>query len=74
MEDLIKVREQALNYRHKTQMSLMEKMYENKTVSQKTYQSKKMELEKWVSKERENLRKTKKEIEKGFLKFAEAIK
>lgn len=74
MEKLIKMREQALNVRHKTQIDYMTKMLETKRFSPKTFNAKKFELEKWVTKEREQIQKSKKEIEKGWSSFAEAIK
>lgn len=74
MEKLIKMREQALDVRHQTQVEYMNKMLETKRFSPNTFNSKKIELEKWVTKEREQIRKSKKEIEKGWMSFFDAIK
>lgn len=71
---MIKMREQALEIRHKSQVDHMQKMLENKRVSPRTFQHKQLELEKWVTKEREQIKKSKTEIEKGWISFAEAIK
>ena len=74
MEKLIKMREQALDVRHQTQVEYMNKMLESKKFSPRTFNNKKFELEKWVTKEREQIRKSKREIEKGWSSFADAIK
>ncbi len=73
MDNLIKMREQILEIRLKTEMDLMTKMLENKRVSPRTFKTKSLEFEKWVSKEKEDLKKTKREIERGWLKTADTI-
>jgi galactose-1-phosphate uridylyltransferase len=73
MDNLIKMREQILEIRLKTEMDLMNKMLENKRVSPRTFKTKSLEFEKWVSKEKEDLKKTKREIERGWLKTADTI-
>lgn len=74
MRKLIDMREQALDARHKTQMEHMKKMLDNKRFSPRTFQHKKIELEKWVTKEREQIQKSKRDIERGWMSTAEAIK
>ena len=74
MQNLIKMREDALDARHQTQAESLEKMLENKRFSPKTFHHKKVELEKWVTKEKEHIKKSKKEIERGWLQTADAIK
>lgn len=74
MERLIKMREQALEARHQTQVDYMNKMLETKRFSPNTFNTKKIELEKWVSKEKKQIQKSKKDIEKGWVRFNEALK
>ena len=74
MDKLIQMREQALTVRHKTQVEYMNRMLETQRFSPRTFNHKKIELEKWVSREREQIRKSKKEIERGWSSFADAIK
>lgn len=71
---LIKMREKALNYRHKAQIELMKKMLENKRVSPRTFKNKSDELEKWVSQEKDEIDQTKQELEKGWMTTATTIK
>lgn len=73
MKNLIKMREQALEIRHKTHLDHMTKMLETRRVSPRTFQNKKIELEKWINKEREIIQKTKRDIEKGWLSTADSI-
>ena len=74
MKEVIEMREQALEMRHKTQMDSMKKMLETRKFSPRTFQKKSQDLEKWVSKERENIQRSKKDIEKGWNSTAESIK
>jgi len=67
------MREQALEIRHKTHLEHMKKMLENRRFSPRTFQNKQIELEKWITKERENIQRTKKDIEKGWLSTADSI-
>lgn len=73
MKNLIKMREQALEIRHKTQLDEMKKALENRRVSPRTFQHKQIELEKWITREREIIQKTKKDIERGWLSTADSI-
>jgi len=73
MRNLILMREQALEIRHKTHLEHMKKMLENRRFSPRTFQNKQIELEKWITKERENIQRTKKDIEKGWLSTADSI-
>ena len=73
MEQLIKMREEALDYRHKTQMKIISNMLKNDRVSPRTFKTKKDQLEKWVTKEKEDIKQTRREIEKGWLKTADTI-
>jgi len=73
MRNLILMREQALEIRHKTHLDHMKKMLENRRFSPRTFQNKQIELEKWITKERENIQRTKKDIEKGWLSTADSI-
>lgn len=68
------MREQALEARHQTQVDYMNKMLETKRFSPNTFNTKKIELEKWVSKEKKQIQKSKKDIEKGWVRFNEALK
>lgn len=74
LNEMIKMREQALEFRHNSQVEYMNKMLENKRVSPRTFQRRKLELEKWVTKEREQIKKSKRDIQKGWTSFAEAMK
>ena len=74
MRKIIDMREQALEMRHKTQMDSMKKMLETRKFSPKTFDNKKIELEKWINKERENIRRSKKDIERGWTSTADSIK
>lgn len=74
MRKMISMREKALEVRHTAQVEYMNKMFENKRFSPRTFQNKKLELEKWVVKEREQIKKSVREIEKGWMSFAEAMK
>lgn len=51
----------------------MKKMYDKSRISPKSYQSKRIELDKWVSKEKENISKTRKEIEKSWMMAYDTI-
>ena len=68
------MREEAINIRHNAQTEVMNKLFEEKSVSPRTYNLKKHELQRWVEQEREELKKTKKEFEKGWLKAIDQIK
>ena len=74
MENLIKMREDALEARHKTQAESLQIMLDNQRFSPKTFHNKKVELEKWITKEKQQIKKSKKEIERGWLQTADAIK
>lgn len=73
MIQMIKAREQALEIRHKSHVDYINKMLDNKRFSPRTFDHKKLELEKWVTKEREQIKKSKKDIERGWTSFADAI-
>ena len=74
MRELIRMREQALDHRAKTESENLKRDFENKRFSPRTFQNKKIELEKWVSKEREKIRRSQKDIERGWMLAADAIK
>jgi len=74
MQQLIQMREQALEVRHKAHIETINKMFENRKFSPRTFQNKKIELEKWVNKERDNIQKSRKDIEKGWTSTQDSIK
>jgi hypothetical protein len=75
LQNLIQMREHALDLRHKAQVEMMNQMYANERVSPKTFQSKIFELEKWVTKEKEKITKTKQmSNENNWLVLADTIK
>ena len=74
MQQIIQMREQALEVRHKAHFETINKMFENRKFSPRTFQNKKIELEKWVKKERDNIQKSRKDIEKGWTSTQDSIK
>ena len=74
IKNLIKLREEALKFRHQTEKNHIEMLFKKNRVSPRTFHNKKLELEKWVTNEREVIKETKKELEKGFILTADAIK
>lgn len=74
MERVIKMREQVLDYRHKTQMDQLNQELKNNRVSPRTFQSKRVELENWISQEKEQLRLSKQALQKGWSHFNDTVK
>ncbi|KAL4475423.1 hypothetical protein ABPG72_022058 [Tetrahymena utriculariae] len=74
IDEILKLREQALEMRHKSQMHAMNQMLSENHVSPRTYDNKKIELETWVKKEKEEIHQTRKALERGLLKAMESIK
>ncbi len=48
-------------------------MLEKQRISPRTFNTKRLELEKWVTQEKENINKTKKELEKTWFRTADTI-
>ena len=71
---LIEMREKALEIRHEAEHNLLNNLLDKNSVTTKLFDAKKKQLEKWVNKEKENIQKTKIEIEKGWLGAVEALK
>lgn len=53
--NLIKMREQALEYRQKKESKILKKMKRNELISPRTYNSRKESLEKWVQIEQDEI-------------------
>jgi hypothetical protein len=73
LPNLLKIREEVLEFRHKTQVELMNQMMAKQKFSPRTFQNKRDELERWVTRERDEINKTKSEIERGWLRTADTI-
>lgn len=74
MENLIKMREQALDFRHKNQIEKLNRMLQNKRVSPRSFQSKRSALESWITSEKEQIKLSKKALERGWDFFNDTIK
>ncbi len=53
---------------------MISKMLSDNLVSPRTYQHKKLELEKWIQKEKDDLKKTEKSFQRGWIRALESIK
>lgn len=71
--EMLKIREEAIQYRLKTEQTYLNNMYFDKKFSPRTYNRKKQELERWVSQETEEVKKTKKIIEDEWEKTAKIL-
>ena len=74
MENLIKMREEALEYRKKAEEEMLQKMFEDNELSTSTYNSRRIKLTKWVDKEKLQISKLKKDMVKGFTSTSQTIK
>jgi len=61
--EMMRVREQAIQHRHRMDETKIDTLYRQKQISPRTYDRRRFELEKWVDKEREEVRRTKKHVE-----------
>ncbi|KAM3130284.1 hypothetical protein pb186bvf_017580 [Paramecium bursaria] len=66
MNQLIQMREQALEERKKGQQKLIQDAFAQKQISPQTYQLQQQKLEKWATKEKQDLLRDKQIIEKGW--------
>ena len=73
LEEIMRMREKAIDMRIRTETSMMEKLVREKSVSPQTYKNRQLELEKWILAEREDMSRTKKEYEKGWLKAIDSL-
>ena len=71
--ELIKMREQAIQYREKKEKEFLKKMLKTNQMSPRTYEQKRKDLEIWVVKEKEEVKKTKKVFEEQYQKTAQII-
>ena len=71
--DMFKIREEAIEYHEKAEKYYIDKMYKNSQITPRTYNDKKLELEKWVIKEKDDVKKTKKKLQKQLDKTKDII-
>lgn len=74
LSSMLKVREEALNYKIKKEKNKIQKLLSSQKISPRTGSSKELELEKWIDKEREEIDKTKQMYEENKRKTEEIIK
>ncbi|KAL4505248.1 hypothetical protein ABPG72_016315 [Tetrahymena utriculariae] len=73
IEEIIRLREQIINIRHKTEVEYMNKMLKEKAVSPRTYTTNKLELDNWAKKEQDELKETKNDFEKSLKRAIDSI-
>ncbi|CAD8121249.1 unnamed protein product [Paramecium sonneborni] len=66
MNKLIKMRETAIEERHKNEMKNIHEALQQKQISPKTFEKQKFKIEKWVTKEKEDFKQQKSNIENGW--------
>ena len=71
---MIKVREDALNYKYKKEKKNILNLHSSQKISPRTKNNKEYELEKWVTKERLDIDKTKQIYEENMIKTGEILK
>lgn len=71
--EMIRLREEAIHYKEKTENKYMERMFKQHKLSPRTYDKKRHELETWVTKERDEIHKTKKVFEEQWKKTTAMI-
>lgn len=64
--EMLRMREDAIQYREKMEQKYISKMYKNKQLSPRTYNQKRRDLETWVTKEKDEVKKTKKVFEEQW--------
>lgn len=74
MEKVIKMREQVLDYRHKSQIDKLNRELQNNRVSPRTFQNKRSEIEKWITQEKEQIQISKHALEKGMSYYNDTLK
>jgi hypothetical protein len=72
--EMMKVREQAIQHRHRMDETKIDNLYREKQISPRTYDRRRFELEKWVDKEREEVRRTKRKVEEEQQKTARILR
>lgn len=70
---MIKLREQAISHRQKTEESKIDMQYRQAQISPRTYDRKRKELEVWVTKERNEVKMTKHHIENSQQRTARIL-
>ncbi|EWS73617.1 IQ calmodulin-binding motif protein (macronuclear) [Tetrahymena thermophila SB210] len=73
IEEIIRLREQIINMRHKTEVEYMNKMLKENAVSPRTYTTNKLELDNWAKKEQDELKETKNDFEKSLKRAIDSI-
>ena len=71
---MIKVREEALNFKIKKEKSHIQKLLSSQKISPRTCNHRELELEKWVDQERQDIDKTRQIYEENKRKTEEIIK
>lgn len=74
LSSMLKVREEALNYKIKKEKKKIQKLLSNHKISPRTSNFREIELERWVDKEREDIDKAKQFFEESKRKTEEIIK
>lgn len=74
LSSMIKIREEALNYKVKKEKSKIQKMLSSQKISPRTGGAKELELEKWVDQQRKEIDQTKQLYEENKKKTQEIIK
>ena len=70
---VVKMREEAFKYKEATEKSYIKKMFESRQMSPKAYLSKRTEIEKWVNKEKEDIKRSKRQIEEQYTRTQQMI-
>ena len=68
------MREDALACRHHAEQEILAAMLEKKRVSPRSYNVKRLELEKWIIKEKKDIKRYKKNAERGIICTSDSIK
>lgn len=68
------MREQVLDYRHKSQIDKLNRELQNNRVSPRTFQNKRSEIEKWITQEKEQIQISKHALEKGMSYYNDTLK
>ena len=66
MDQLIALREKALEERRRSQGKMIKEALKNNRISPKTFDKEWLRLEKWVTKEKKELQERKMEMERGW--------
>ena len=74
LSSMIKVREEALNFKIKKEKTHIQKLLSSQKISPRTWNYKEIELEKWVDQERREINNTRQIYEENKRKTEEIIK